>query len=393
MRRIIADLIFPVASSPVEKGMILMDDRETILSVLIPGEEGYDASLAEYFPGWIVPGWVNAHCHLELSHLRNRIPENEGLDDFIENITSQRGLSDGDLHLAMKKADAEMAATGIVLVGDISNGSGSFSVKAESSINYFTFIERFGLATDKADAAYYSGKQVEKVLHALNRNLAGNLSPHAPYSVSKKLLRYIIDDLLKSGGLLSIHNQESAGEEEFFLKGTGKMAERLKKMGLIQQEWTPPGFSSMRWLLEQIPCSLRTLLVHNTFTREEDLADPEGKDIWFCLCPHANLYIENQLPDIDLLRKHTERIVLGTDSLASNHQLDILQEIKTISFAYPDIPVSELFRWGTLSGATFFRKENLLGSIEPGKKPGLVRIKNVDTPNQKLLPESSGEKI
>ena len=94
---------------------------------------------------------------------------------------------------------------------------------------------------------------------------------------------------------------------------------------------------------------------------------------FFCLCPNANLYIEKRLPPVDLLRSNNMLMVLGTDSYASNWQLSILEEMKTLQRAL-DLPLAELLKWGTLNGAIALRKTRQLGSFDKGKTPGVVLI-------------------
>jgi len=130
----------------------------------------------------------------------------------------------------------------------------------------------------------------------------------------------------------------------------------------------------------------KLLLVHNTVTEQQDIdfAERYFKNLFWCLCPNANLYIEKRLPDVALFRKNGCKITLGTDSLASNHQLSIFEEIKTIQQHFPEVPLDELIRWGTLNGAHFLELTNEHGSFEKGKKPGVVLVENIDIPALKL---------
>lgn len=121
-------------------------------------------------------------------------------------------------------------------------------------------------------------------------------------------------------------------------------------------------------------------MVHNVFTSEQDiqfstsLFDQYEASLYFCLCPKANLYISNRLPDIDMLRQYKVNIVLGTDSLASNDTLCIFEEIKTISKNFPSIKLTEMLRWATINGAKALKIDDQFGSFEIGKKPGVVLI-------------------
>ena len=131
-------------------------------------------------------------------------------------------------------------------------------------------------------------------------------------------------------------------------------------------------------------------MIHNTYIQEEDIVFAKTYSqtyeikIVYCLCPNANLYIENTLPPIDLLLKHNCKIVIGTDSYASNWQLSIGAEIKTLTEHFPHIPLPDILPWATYNGAEVLGLSTLLGSFEAGKKPGVVLIET-DSLNKDLL--------
>jgi cytosine/adenosine deaminase-related metal-dependent hydrolase len=137
--------------------------------------------------------------------------------------------------------------------------------------------------------------------------------------------------------------------------------------------------SSIQSILPLISSKQKTLLVHNTFTSSDDIATVQasGKDVVWCFCPNANLYIEGRLPDIDQFLANDLKITLGTDSLASNDKLCILSELKVIKAYFPKLPFSQTIRWATLNGAEFLGIDKRFGSIEKGKAPGLNLIENV----------------
>jgi cytosine/adenosine deaminase-related metal-dependent hydrolase len=388
MRRLIADLVFPIHSPEIEQGMLLLDDHGAVADVLKPGDSGYDHSSAERLNGWLVPGFVNAHCHLELSHLKGKLREKTGLDGFVEELMEFRPDLTENIQQAMRDADSELTQNGIVAVGDISNGSSSFEIKAASEITYYTFIERFGLDPKKASVSYQSGIQLLELLSKNPKNRLGNLSPHAPYSVSTELFELISDQVSSVNGILSIHNQETQSENELFQTGKGKMHERLLKMGIIKENFSPSGKTSVETVLKFFPSSGKIQLVHNTFTskRDLDLLETLKDRLFLCLCPGANLYIENQLPDIPLFWKNRFSLTIGTDSLASNSQLSILNELLIIQNSFPEIPVSELFSWASLNGAKLLGLEKELGSFQSGKRPGALLIQGVDTKEKRILP-------
>jgi cytosine/adenosine deaminase-related metal-dependent hydrolase len=135
--------------------------------------------------------------------------------------------------------------------------------------------------------------------------------------------------------------------------------------------------------------------VHNTVSEQQDIdfVQQYFNHAYWCLCPNANLYIEKQLPDIELFRRNNCRITIGTDSLASNHTLSILDEIKSIHQYFPQIPLTELLKWSTLNGAEFLGQEQKLGSFVKGKRPGVVLIENADLQTLQLKPETTSRLI
>lgn len=142
------------------------------------------------------------------------------------------------------------------------------------------------------------------------------------------------------------------------------------------------GKSSVRTWLPYFNNRQTIILVHNTYMAEEDIvfandyALQNGLQLVYCLCPNANLYIEEKLPPVDLFIKHNCDIVLGTDSYGSNRQLSITSEMAAIRSCFPHIPVTTLLQWATLNGAEALQWQNDLGSFDSGKRPGLVLVKN-----------------
>lgn len=395
MRQISADCIFPVTSAPVLNGILRLTDDAEVIDILKPGDEGYDLNSAEIHEGWLIPGMVNAHCHIELSHLQNAVKEHTGLDGFLEELMLVREADESTMKQAIEEADAAMWKNGIVAVGDISNGSASFATKDNSPIRYQTFIELYGRNATNAESIFSSGENLLNQLLKNKRNFSGNINAHAPYSVSNKLLDLICNHVSENDGVFCIHNQETQSEDDFFKLGEGIMVNRMKKMGIDLSSFSPTGKSSLQSLLNSMSSQKKVLLVHNTFSTESDIIAAEAilNNVYWCLCPSANLYIENRLPSIDLFRKHSNKIVIGTDSLASNYQLDLIREMYVLQSHFNDLTFEELIEWGTLRGAEILGFDNDLGSFTAGKKPGCVLIKHVDKIGVKFLPESYARMI
>lgn len=371
-----ATWLYPVTAAPLQNGVIGLDQQGTITEILTEQEATLrNIQDIKHYNGILVPGLVNTHCHLELSHLKGVIPEHTGLPGFVQQVMKQRQASATEIETAMKQADTEMYTNGIVATGDISNNSGSRAVKLKSKIYYHTFVEAMGFNPDRAAEIIAKAEETKSAFAPLKATIV----PHAPYSVSAPLFAEISKASGHTGESISIHNQETADENAFFESKTGHFLKLYKFLGLDISFFEAQGKSSLQTYLGLLPATPNTLLVHNTFTSKADLefAALTHPNLYWCLCPNANLYIENRLPDVQLLKNAGMIITLGTDSLASNHQLSILDEMKTLQ-EQAAVSLEEVLRWATLNGAEFLRLAHQLGSFEPGKKPGINLIEHLD---------------
>ena len=371
MRKFTADLVFVGNGDEIKNGIIICADDGRILEVLNP-ETTVETAEAEYFPGALCPGFVNTHCHLEYSWVKGKIEPGLGLSGFIqaiETLKNSHAINEKKKQDFLLAADQEMHENGIIAVGDLSNDSNSFNIKKNSKLYYHTFIELLGFHPEKAAKEFARGM-------VLWEKLEGNLKSitlHAPYSVSESLLVSICNHAKEHGYPLTMHNQESEAEDELFREKKGDILERLSSFGIPTDFFIPSGKSSLQSVFDKFPAQNKLLLVHNTFTSQSDIqfAIENHPRLYFCFCPNANLFITGKLPDIPHFLKLGANITLGTDSLASNHQLNILEEMKSIHLYFPQIPLGNLIFWATLQGAEFLGISKEFGSFEKGKKPGI----------------------
>jgi aminodeoxyfutalosine deaminase len=360
----------------VGKDKVLVTQADGTIEAIIDEKDASDD--VQIFDGIICPGFVNAHCHIELSHLKNKIPQHTGLVNFILDILKLRGADDEIKQEAMRLAEEELYNSGTVAVGDICNTSDSIFLKKDSKLHWHNFIEVSGFNEDFAQKRFDDIKNVQQQFNNIPIN--NSLTPHAPYSVSSKLFQLINENIF--GKTLSIHNQETAFENEFLQNKTGDFLRLYENLGIDISSFTATNKSSLQSWLPQLHHAKKIISVHNSFTNEEDIAFVKQfsptQEMYFCLCPNANLYIENMLPPIDMLMKNNCNIVLGTDSYASNTQLNIFEEIKTIQKNYSNISLEKILQWATLNGAKALGLDGFLGSFEKGKKAGVVLIKEMD---------------
>tara|TARA_B100001109_G_scaffold255824_1_gene261250 strand:+ start:16395 stop:17555 length:1161 start_codon:yes stop_codon:yes gene_type:complete len=366
------DLLYTALGKPIKNGMIRTDQEGKILEV--GANLSVENSEVNYLEGALCPGFINTHCHLELSHLKNKIESGKGLISFIKGVQSQRKAEEEEIQEAILKADEEMWKAGIVAVGDISNGTTSFLQKQKSNIEYHTFVELFGFDPAKATEVWTRGQKVQAT--AIAMGLSASLVPHSPYSVSKPLFQLLKAE--KDNAPICIHNQENEAENELYQNGTGAFRKMLESFGLPLEHIKGMQQNSLPAYLPLLPDSKPLLLVHNTFSNQADITSAKNlhKQLYWCLCPRANQYIENRLANVPLFMQENLKCTLGTDSLASNYGLSILEEMKCIQAHFPEIELEQLIEWGCKNGADFLGK-NQLGSFEAGKKPGINWLKNI----------------
>ncbi len=351
--------------------VLVMHQDGRVADIVAEVDAGDDIQVCE---GILSPGFINVHCHLELSYLKDRIPKHIGLISFLSSVMTERSRDAELIEEAIQKAEEEMLANGIVAVGDISNTAYTISQKQNKRLRYINLLEAAGFPESIAQSRYESIQTLRGQYDVAH--LKTSIVPHAPYSVSKQLFETIETD--PANGIISMHNQEMAEENEWYQSMSGPLHDFYKQWNISTASFEPTGKTSLQSLLPFVDASKKHILVHNVHTSEEDIILAKQyfaafqQNLVFCFCPNANVYIQNTLPPLHLFQKHGCNMVLGTDSLASNSRLCIYEEIKVIQKAMPEIRMIDLLSWATLSGAKALGIEDRFGSFEKGKKPGVV---------------------
>ena len=359
----------------LEGPLVLITKKDGTIEAIVGVEEAGEQ--IQHFEGILSPGFINAHCHLELSHLKNKIGVNVGLQEFVKQIVAIRKVEEHIIADAIEKAEDEMFTNGIVAVGDICNTLDTLSVKEKHRLAYYSFIELYDLDPTRAYDKIKAGVIMQDAFQ--DKCIRAALVPHAPYSVSFNLWKLLTNYF--GSNTISMHNQETKDENEFFEKKSGSFLGMYERTKVSLDFFEATGQSSLQSVLPYFKKAARSILVHNSFTSKEDIqaVEKEMPNSFWCLCPNANWYIEKTLPPIDLLRSQNATIVLGTDSYASNWSLNIMDEIKTIQKHFSSIPLAEMLQWATMNGARALQMESSVGSFEKGKKPGVVLIEGVES--------------
>ncbi|WP_052272810.1 amidohydrolase family protein [Flavihumibacter solisilvae] len=353
-----------------DDSVLVTDEGGKVEGIVPEADAGSDIQFVE---GIISPGFVNCHCHLELSHLKAVIPEGTGMVPFLMDVMQRRGEGAERIQDAITHAEHQMWATGIVAVGDICNTTDTLTKKRKPLLFYHNFVEVSGFVEAGAAGRFSIAESVARQMADTGPT---TIVPHAPYSVSPALFNYISASTPELP--ITMHNQESKDENDFFLTGDSGFRKLFESLGVNLDFFIPPGVSSIRAVLPHLRTNGILILVHNVVTSAEDIAQikQHNSDTYFCLCPNANRHINDSMPPVDLLINNGCKIVLGTDSLASNSQLSILEEIKTLQSAYPSLPIEQLLTWATSEGANALGISDRFGSFAPGKTPGIIQINN-----------------
>jgi aminodeoxyfutalosine deaminase len=388
IKKIAAHYVFPIQDRPLKNGIITYDETGKILEISQAGFDVQEIAGLEFYAGILVPGFVNVHCHLELSHMKSLIPMHTGLHGFVSKISTNRESDEATIFKASQNADVKMWFNGIAAVGDVSNKDYSFNIKKKSKIAYHSFLEIFSTIPELARMKFDKGLQLQNVLNHMG--LPSSIVPHAPYSVSSDMFHLIRDQYAGQELVISMHNQETESENELFRSKSGKLHDTFQSFGIDLESMPMTGMNSLESVMGLLHKSTKCILVHNTWTSREDVEKAEAyfDKLYWAFCPNANLYIENRIADIRMFRHMNQKMSIGTDSLASNHQLSVLEEIKTIGQHFPDIPLEEMLKWATINGAEALGFADKLGSFEVGKTPGINLISHVDLNQLKFKKET-----
>jgi aminodeoxyfutalosine deaminase len=381
MRKLTADRVYPVDTDPISEGVVITDDNGKILALGTRAEHP-DATRYE---GVLIPGFVNTHCHLELSHMRGKVNTGTGLIPFITGVVTQRNAPAEVIGEAIAAGEQEMLDGGIVALGDISNTTDTFAVKARGRMRYATFVELFDFLQDGgAEKAFADWSAVYEQL-TLAPGSTRAYVPHAPYSVSPTLFARIrAANGEHINQTICIHNQETPPEMDLFRDKTGGFLAFYGGFGVSLEHFNATGQASIRYAMQHMDPAQRTLFVHNTLTSRADLeaAQAWSSRTYWATCPNANLYIENRLPDYAAFIERGARVTIGTDSLTSNWQLSILAEMQTIARYQSYVPFDTLLRWATFNGAEALGFDDTLGSLTPGKTPGVLQLEGLTEAGQ-----------
>jgi cytosine/adenosine deaminase-related metal-dependent hydrolase len=329
----------------------------------------------------VMPGLVNAHTHLELSYLRNRIAPSASFTGWARQIIYERRQQprpqDSTIMTAIDAAIGECLKSGTAVVGDISNTLAPFRKLAESPLAGVVFWEIIGFKIDKPDELIEHAVGELNALPATDR-VRASLSAHAPYSVAPLLFRSIKKAVARMPfAPCSVHLAENVEEVELLQTGGGPWKALMKDIGSWNHEWNAPGVGPVQYLDDVGFLDNRLLAVHGVQMSKADLARLKERGTTLVTCPRSNGHTGAGLPPIADFFASGVRVAIGTDSLASSPDLNVFAEVATLHALAPSVPAASLLASATIEGARALGFDADYGTIEPGK---LARLLAVDVP-------------
>ncbi len=334
----------------------------------------------EWYGGILIPGMVNAHCHLELSYLRGCVAPHEGFAGFARGLRESRGrASEEQIRQSIAYWDAAMWQEGVAAVGDVCNGTHSFETKARSRICYHTFAELYGLNSVDAEPMTRLCRRAEEL------GLRVSVTPHSLYSLRDEAYGACLQS-----ELLSIHFAES-DEEMALFERRGAMWEWYQKAG-FEAPFIGRYASPIERLVTLTPADRKVMLIHACRVSTEDIRRVEShfveRPVWV-VCPLSNDFISELRPPVDQLLECGSRVAIGTDSLSSNTTLSMVAEMR----AMPEVPLQTRLEWATIGGAEALGMEGVLGRFVEGTRPSAVVIEGVDFEAMQLTERAVGRRI
>jgi cytosine/adenosine deaminase-related metal-dependent hydrolase len=320
--------------------------------------------------GVLLPGLVNAHCHLELSHLAGTLPfPTGGFVPWVEAVVESRGRhAELAVAAAVDAAVTALEAGGTAGLGDVSNTAAHLDRLRQSSLSAVVFLELLAWDPAKAAATLAWGQGlVRERGAALRLGLELRLAAHAPHSVSPELLRL----LAAQGGPAAIHLAESPDEARFLADGSGPWPAFLAARGLGHVARTPPRLSPVRYAESLGVLHEHLVAAHGVQVDAVDRALLAKRGVHVVLCPRSNASLGVGTADVPALQAAGVRLALGSDSLASAPSLDVLDDAVLLRRQFPELAPAAILRMATLGGAEALGFTEL-GAIAPGRRAALA---------------------
>ncbi|MFH0727442.1 MAG: amidohydrolase family protein [Pseudomonadota bacterium] len=322
------------------------------------------ATLIDHGPGAITPALVNAHTHLELGALCEKLSFDKGFQHWVSDLLHQRAiLSKEEMETGILRGKKELMETGCAVVGDISTLGASRELLSKSGLYGVWFQEFIGNIIPHAlSCGETSG--------AIRNAYAG----HAPHTSAPALLMALKAITREKGLPFSIHVSESTEEMEFIGSAAGKWANFLAGRGIDFSDWGLPAASPVFHLDRLGILDEKTLAVHLLHAERKEFELLAKRNVTACICPRSNENLHGKLPDLPGMMAAGLNVCLGTDSLASVSSLNLWEEMRLVATRYPTVSPADIWAMATANGAAALGFSELFGTLEPGRMPAMLYV-------------------
>ncbi len=384
-----AEWVVPVSAPPLRNGAVLTHRGRVIAAgpfTAVRRDSPAGARLTDHGRAALFPALVNAHTHLELSALRGKIPFPQPcFREWIALLFSLRaGMEPHSMEDGLRSGEAELMDKGTGLCADTTNGGAGLgcgpvgpagpragSHRPERQI----FLELLGFNLDSVAAAMPASRVGGRTVEILAANGVSAIPvPHSVYSVSPAIIAESKQWARARGLPFSIHVAEHLDEIEFLQSGKGFCRELLERVGRWDPAWTPPGKTPIEYLDCLGALDSRTLLVHAVHMTQADWTLAAKRDCTVVFCPRSNRNLGSGRPWIEKALSLVISCALGTDSLASNTDLNLFAEAAFTLDNHPSIDPQKVIEMITVNPALSLGRKSDFGKIEPGAKAHMLAI-------------------
>jgi cytosine/adenosine deaminase-related metal-dependent hydrolase len=373
-----AQWVVPIAGAPIRNGFVAIDRNFRIQSVG-PSVSEPDRAI-DLGTVVLLPALVNAHTHLELSHLRGGVASSRSFNDWVSELMSRRRAWPDPAAPAIldaaRQAIDEARSFGTGVIGDISNTLVTVELLKDTPMAAHVFYEQLGFNLADATAKVAQARDAIGRTAIEDDRIRVSLAPHAPYSVSPGLFRAIRADVdACAHPVTSVHLGESPQETQLLRDGTGATRVMLERLGVWTDEWTAPGVSPVTYLADLGFLDARTLVVHGVQFDSADLATLRAIGATLVSCPRSNMHVGVGSPPLQSFYDAGVQVAFGTDSLASVADLNMFNELAEARRIAPGVPARRLLESATLTGARALGFDADYGSIEVGKRAAFAGVR------------------
>jgi 5-methylthioadenosine/S-adenosylhomocysteine deaminase len=387
MKILSANYVLPVTSDQIERGGVAIEGEtiEDVGHVRDLAKKYPEAKVEDFGQAAILPGFVNCHSHLEVTALRGALDSVE--HDFytwLIKLTKLRGevLNDEEIEVAALAGAVEGLHAGVTCFGDIGRfGKAGFEAITTARLRGVLFQEtEFTADGRNADADFDKLRDKFEGLASESTDLVEvGISPHAPYTVSRELFERIAHFAVDNKIKITIHAAESQEEDELLRNGSGFFTTVYEKFGV---DWSSPRCSSIEFLAQTGILETRPLLAHCITVTDRDIEIIRESGSSIAHCPKSNAKFAHGYAPLEWFLDGGISVGLGSDSVASNNSIDMLEEARFAAFAARNradsrrfITAQDVLRAATIGGAAALGLEEKIGSLEKGKQADLIVVR------------------